>query len=695
MAKTENTALNPPKLIIRIVMLLLAMIPVIPLFAQPDSTTGKADGHEWVDLGLPSGTLWATVNVGANVPTDNGSYFAWGETSTKSEHTWKNYKYLKSGDGWQNATFTKYNCIPGHGVTDNKEELDPVDDAARAKWGGAWRTPNLDEWKELLNNCTWRFTTIGEKKGYEVKSRVNGNSIFLPLSGFSFGRFHTAHTEGHYWSATLAYPKANLYDRLSSTDAWSLFVDARYSSLSFASGRAHGYSIRPVLSKKEAAARSEAASASPKNDAPVTPAKTESKIPASFKIVTPKMVDLGLSVKWGSFNLGASKPEEYGAYFAWGETDWKAEYSWETYKWCEDDGSSLTKYCSNSGYGFKEFTDKKTVLDLDDDAARARLGDKWRIPTEGEYQELLAKCDQEWTLVNGVLGVKFTSKVNGNSIFLPAAGSMTERGGLTGAGTGGSYISSSALRTGDPLKEYCLSLNGHSVLDGSALRRDGCSVRPVFGDPKPGAKGSGEPAVTAEASGMVDLGLSVKWASCNVGAQSPEEFGNYYAWGETEPKSSYSWLNYKWSKEKSMTVFTKYCRNPGYGLDGYSDTKTRLDPDDDAARVNLGEGWRMPTEEEIKELEEKCTWEWMELNKVQGFKVTSLKNGNSIFLPAAGCMMQRGGRDIRFCVYFWSVSMDSDPSARPDRVPCLSKGHARDAILPTRSTGCTVRAVHD
>lgn len=681
------------------VILLLFTVPVIPLSAQPNPTVGKANGHEWVDLGLPSGTLWATVNVGANAPTDYGSYFAWGETATKSIYTWTNYKFRKSGDRWSNVTLTKYNCIDGHGVTDNKEELEPVDDAARANWGGSWRIPKVDEWKELLNYCTWQLTTKGGKKGYEVKSRVNGNSIFLPAAGYKAEKTVNVNVEGEYWSATLSIPTSTILDaRISSADAWSLHLGDRSHGMSSMAGRRHGYSIRPVLSKKETVIPSAATVAVPKsNDAPVTPAKKKPEIPArvEFKAVTPKTVDLGLSVKWGSFNLGASKPEEYGVYFAWGETETKAEFSWETYKWCEYDGGTLTKYCSKSGYGFKEFTDMKTVLDPEDDAARVKLGDKWRIPTEEEYQELLAKCNQEWTRVNGVLGVKFTSKVNGNSIFLPAGGSMTERGGLTGAGSGGSYISSSALRTGDPQKEYCLSLDGRSVLDGSALRRDGCSVRPVYGDPKPSSKDSGGSTATSTASGMVDLGLSVKWAACNVGARSPEEFGNYYAWGETEPKSSYSWMNYKWSRQKSMTVFTKYCGNPGYGLDGYSDTKTRLDPEDDAARVNLGEGWRMPTEKEIRELEEKCAWEWVELNDVQGFKVTSLKNGNSIFLPAAGCMMQEEERDLRTCVYLWSVSMDANPSARPDRVPCLSKGHARKAILPTRSTGCTVRAVHD
>lgn len=123
----------------------------------------------------------------------------------------------------------------------------------------------------------------------------------------------------------------------------------------------------------------------------------------------------------------------------------------------------------------------------------------------------------------------------------------------------------------------------------------------------------------------IDLGLSVKWASFNVGATRPEEAGDYFAWGETEPKSDYSSNTYKWRTNNHMTKYYE------------TDCKTVLDPEDDAATVNLGGDWRMPTEAEFEELMDSgnCTWQWTTLNGVQGCKVTSKKNGNSIFLPAA------------------------------------------------------------
>ena len=123
----------------------------------------------------------------------------------------------------------------------------------------------------------------------------------------------------------------------------------------------------------------------------------------------------------------------------------------------------------------------------------------------------------------------------------------------------------------------------------------------------------------------VDLGLSVKWATCNVGATTPEEYGDYFAWGETEPKQNFSWEIYKWCNGTKSTI-TKY--NATDGL-------TTLLPADDAAHVNWGGQWRMPTKEELTELREQCTWKWVTINGIKGNKVTG-PNGNSIFLPAGG-----------------------------------------------------------
>ena len=158
-------------------------------------------------------------------------------------------------------------------------------------------------------------------------------------------------------------------------------------------------------------------------------------------------------------------------------------------------------------------------------------------------------------------------------------------------------------------------------------------------------------------SRAVDLGLSVKWASCNVGATAPEEYGGYYAWGETEEKSDYSWKNYKYLNN-AKGVISKYCSHDD-GI-GVIDNKTTLEPADDVASVKWGGKWRMPTLDEIKELKDNCTWEWTTLDGVNGYRVTG-PNSNSIFLPAAG---YRYGTEIMFLGlgHYWSSSLGRDSS---------------------------------
>ena len=131
-------------------------------------------------------------------------------------------------------------------------------------------------------------------------------------------------------------------------------------------------------------------------------------------------VDLGLpsGIKWATHNVGATKPEEYGGYYAWGETEEKEYYDWSTYKWCNGSYDTMTKYCTNSNFGT---VDNKTVLEFEDDVAHVKWGGDWRMPTKEEQEELRDNCKWMWTNRNGVNGNKVIGP-NGNSIFLPASG---------------------------------------------------------------------------------------------------------------------------------------------------------------------------------------------------------------------------------------------------------------------------------
>ncbi len=209
---------------------------------------------DWIDLGLPSGLLWATHNVGANKPEEFGDHFAWGETDSKSEYRRGNYRHF---DGDENH-ITKYCYNPLYGkdgYTDSLTVLEPVDDAATVKWGNGARTPTLDEWYELMENTIGKVDTLNGVSGYRFTA-TNGNSIFLPAAGaYMGGQFEgwedyspdwskvldNANKWGYYWASTLnTYsPKGIIGFFFSSTGC---YVQG------YAGGRYMGYSVRPVRS---------------------------------------------------------------------------------------------------------------------------------------------------------------------------------------------------------------------------------------------------------------------------------------------------------------------------------------------------------------------------------------------------------------------------------------------------------------
>ena len=201
---------------------------------------------------------------------------------------------------------------------------------------------------------------------------------------------------------------------------------------------------------------------------------------AQNKINGHEYVDLGLpsGLLWATCNVGATKPEEKGDYFAWGETTPKETYSWDNYKWCKGTLKTLIKYCGNSDYGNEGFTDGKTVLDPDDDAAAVNWKGGWRMPTREEFEELLANTTNVWTTVNNVNGRKFTAKNgSGKSIFLPAAGYF-DNGTLKKPSEGCLYWSSSGLSS-DSYDAFYRNLTKSIVNGSQTYRCFGFSVRPV------------------------------------------------------------------------------------------------------------------------------------------------------------------------------------------------------------------------
>ena len=466
-------------------------------------------------------------------------------------------------------------------------------------------------------------------------------------------------------------------------------------------------------------------------------------------------IDLGLSVEWASWNMGATAPEEYGGYYAWGETEEKSNYTPLTYQYYLGDLNADGYYYDSNEYQNIGSNISGTSYDV----AHVKWGGNWRMPTLDEIKELINNCTWECTTTNGIKGHKITGP-NGNFIFLPAAGNRAEAS-LYSAGEYGRYWSAT-------LENFhtAYDLDFHSTLTPTswhAYLDHGLTVRPVWSEKLPESEivtvttynvsnitadgatlggvitnanqpltcgiiydtsstlsstngmlestsSSGEFSVnvtglsanttyyycayvvvdgeyrygevlsftteseTITVADAIDLGLSVKWASWNVGATAPEEYGGYYAWGETEVKDDYSVDTYL------------YYLNGVYVDLGADISGTEYD----VAHVKWGDGWRMPTLNEIKELINNCTWSWTTQNDINGYKVTG-SNGNSIFLPAAGYRVGTGGAGSRGSDgYYWSsTSYHYSLEARDLHFYSSHHNNGNDS----RARGCTVRSV--
>lgn len=308
----------------------------------------------------------------------------------------------------------------------------------------------------------------------------------------------------------------------------------------------------------------------------------------------PHLIDLGLpsGTKWACCNIGANSPYEHGSYYAWGETEEKSSYEWDTYKHPEGYFGSRYEYYN--------------IAETEYDVAHVKWGGLWEMPSDLAFKELCNNCKWNWISQNGIEGYLITGP-NGGRIFLSASG-YRSYGRLYYEGLNGDYwASNNGYYDGSP---YRLHFYSDDWFLDPYYPYSGLPVRAVVTYIPP------EPAVLE----AVDLGLpsGTKWANWNIGATTPEDYGDYYAWGETESKDVYTQDTYK------------YFDN-GYDLIGDDIAGTEYD----VAHVKWGGSWRMPSLDQIKELLDNCTQKWTQQKGVNGILVTG-SNGNTIFLPAAG-----------------------------------------------------------
>ena len=337
------------------------------------NTSNGVEEHEWVDLGLPSGTLWATMNVGAENPEEFGDYFAWGETMPSKGVDWSNYKHCQ-GTEWSMTKYCTNREYGFNGFTDGLTELLPEDDAASVNWGDGCQTPNMSQCYELINDAytTKEEVWINDTRVNKITSKINGNYIILPPAGWydSLGQYYRG--GGSYWSRSL--------DRTESDKAFGMYFDLRILMPGIAN-RINCNSVRPVqkLNKEivhvtnivlsdtllvldvgdevQLTATIEPSNATfPAvvwdNNIPYVTVSPTGKVKAYRPGTTTitcfstddlalraycrvivrqehDYVDLGLpsGTLWATTNIGANAPEQYGDYFAWGETEPKDTYS--------------------------------------------------------------------------------------------------------------------------------------------------------------------------------------------------------------------------------------------------------------------------------------------------------------------------------------------------------------------------------
>lgn len=396
---------------------------------------------------------------------------------------------------------------------------------------------------------------------------------------------------------------------------------------------------------------------------------------------TEKLVDLGLSVKWATYNMGATRPSEGGNFYAYGEIEPKDDYTIDNYKWAYWDYNDWD--CDPWEQYLKLGA---TITGSYYDVAHMKWGDQWRMPTKAECEEMLNNCTWELATVDGVKGILGTSTINGNTIFFPYAGNKFD-GQATHQGTNAFLWTATEYEQDDITAEVrnyrmCIDSN-YQLASGYDYPEVGFNVRAVYGPaPEPAA-----PEITAPtAETMVDLGLSVKWSAMNLGASSPTGKGAFFCWGETWEKQYSHSYNYKYFNPYDETyedIGENICGNATY----------------DPAAKYWGDGWRMPTKAELEELINNCTWTYTS----SGATVTG-PNGNSIFLPALGMMSYKGqqalGRGSEEINYLSGETADATSASCYSLVSTRS-GYGSNFATPSirtwsaRAGGVQVRPVHE
>ena len=564
---------------------------------------------EYVDLGLPSGTKWATMNIGAERPEDFGTYFAWGETSPKTVYDWESYIYA-DGDSDSDPQLTKY-CNDsglGNGFTDALTELETGDDAATAILGSNWRMPTYDEVIELRDYCEHVFTTQNGVAGTLVTG-PNNQSIFIPAAaGRYYNNLILSEGTGSYWSSSLDTDNPSNAQGLSlGSDGFGIITSHRY----------FGLPIRPVYDPSQTAG----------NFTPASLEDYEFTTGTDGTAYSPSLTQL---IQSGQDDQ-ASELTEIGFTFTYDEVEY-------------------TQFSANSNgrmrLGNEVITDAYNnpfTQDNYEQNTPAIVGVGRDLSTGADGYVSTGLYGSSGSYIRVVEFLLATTSDAASDEYIKFQVQLFEATGEVRIVYSDYENAPTAYQIGignaDATKFWYVDPNSHTAAYATESTETSYSGHPGIGryySFAPPVRNNNSNTTDHE---YVDLGLpsGTLWATMNIGAETPEDFGSYFAWGETSPMSSYNLESYTYANGYSEDdpQLTKYCNNASLGYNGFTDELTTLEAPDDAATANWGSNWRMPTFAEVEELRDYCSHEFTTQNGVSGTLVTG-PNNRSIFIPAAG-----------------------------------------------------------
>jgi len=489
-------------------------------------------------------------------------------------------------------------------------------------FGEEWTIATQKDFLELSEACNW----TAEDDGFHGISKANGNEIVLPYTGDGYSLYWNSSTSRSSYMYIYVEPgqKTVVFEAMSEAD-----TEAK--------------AVRAVRKKSQ----------SPADDI----GDDDPNYNGKYK--RPQVVDLGLSVKWGSFNLGASSVTDFGGYFGWGDVT-------ETLT-VNDRGALYASGKFNTSIGGDVAYDivAKEIEELN----------SCTITFVKDYQN------------TGVKGWLFTR--NGNSLFFPCAG-YQDTGGLED--TQFAYIWSDSTYNSTYQAYSYRIYDNVSVKPANSMRNLHLSLRPVYddgGSSDPGtSQGGGEVTPPVQNQDIptdgIDMGLGVRWAPQNIGAKKSSELGNYFAWGEIQTKDSFTEDNY----------ISPY-KGIGRGDSGFQ----TIDAENDAATQLWGDKWRMPTMDEIAALKGTCTVSSpVTRDGVVGFVFKSNINGAELFFPAGGSKVGTNATHNSADMCYWTSTVYTSSLNEEQRVnwaTCIKGNYSEDPYLhgSSRYNGLLIRPV--